>query len=282
MFKSRGYPIYPQAPGAEYVDELQRKFGPVPVQPTPGIVEDGSGQPEMIVPLRKRTQEDQNHADDVARRKAMKELVQSWMDRLQLISVITTFFASVEAGLLQVTTPDSKNNVSRVDQTANACLVGALIMHVFAAVISFLAAFFLIRYKLKEAKNEELKLEEHMVNHNTEPPDIERGSMPPHNMASAVNISPPAPVKRATASEPPIWTTDPHLEQVGPFRKNPPTHLLARCHSLCVFFAFVGFFLALLGIIFYVWARHPLGVSVFASVCMASCTVGMVGILVVE
>lgn len=34
------------------------------------------------------TQEDQDETDAEARKKAMKELVQSWMDRLQLISVI--------------------------------------------------------------------------------------------------------------------------------------------------------------------------------------------------
>ena len=34
------------------------------------------------------TQEDQDETDADARKKAMKELVQSWMDRLQLISVI--------------------------------------------------------------------------------------------------------------------------------------------------------------------------------------------------
>ncbi len=35
---------------------------------------------------------------------------------------------------------------------ANAALAGALVMHVFAAILSFLAAFFLIRYKLAVAK----------------------------------------------------------------------------------------------------------------------------------
>lgn len=39
---------------------------------------------------RKWTQEDQDQTDEKARRKAMSELVQSWMDRLQLISVIVS------------------------------------------------------------------------------------------------------------------------------------------------------------------------------------------------
>jgi len=233
----------------------------------------------MVVPLRKRTQEDQDNADELARKKAMEGLVQSWMDRLQLISVITTFFASVEAGLLQATTPTSTDNVSSLNQASNASLVGALIMHVFSAIISFLAAFFLIRYKLKEAKREELMFEEHHV----ESPDVEKESTSSRKMASLEQSSSnPVPTKRITGSEPPIWSSDPHLEQVGPFRRKPPHHLLGRCHSLCVFLASVGFLLALMGVILYVWARQPLGVGIFASVCMASCVMGGVGILVVE
>lgn len=37
------------------------------------------------------TQEDQDATDEKARKQAMNELVQSWMDRLQLISVIVKF-----------------------------------------------------------------------------------------------------------------------------------------------------------------------------------------------
>lgn len=39
---------------------------------------------------RKWTHEDQDHSDERERKKAMNELVQSWMDRLQLISVIVS------------------------------------------------------------------------------------------------------------------------------------------------------------------------------------------------
>ncbi|KAK0494850.1 hypothetical protein EDD18DRAFT_1172656 [Armillaria luteobubalina] len=91
------------------------------------------------------TQEDQDKVDEEARRKAEKDLVQSWMDRLQLISLITTFFASVEAGLLQW------------ERACNAGLLGALVVHVTASFISFFAAFFLIRFKVIEANKEELR-----------------------------------------------------------------------------------------------------------------------------
>ncbi|KAL1942623.1 hypothetical protein VTO73DRAFT_4863 [Trametes versicolor] len=201
---------------------------------------------------RKWTQEDQDQTDEKARRKAMSELVQSWMDRLQLISVITTFFAAMEAQLLGTTIPDDPKNDPVIDQIANAALTGALVVHVFAAIISFLAAFFLIRYKLTAAKREEHKVESGLANAAT--PVESRESTQP--------------------TFPPIFSSDPHLEQVGPFRRGqPPTHLLDHCHSLSMWLAAVGFVLALAGVLCFTWARFALSSSVFATVCVVVCLV---------
>ncbi|KAJ2955172.1 hypothetical protein NUW54_g14760 [Trametes sanguinea] len=111
----------------------------------PVIPEGTDPQVDNVGILAEGTQEDQDETDEKARRKAMSELVQSWMDRLQLISVITTFFAAMEAQLLGSTMPDDPTKDPPADQVANAALTGALVVHVFAAIISFLAAFFLIR-----------------------------------------------------------------------------------------------------------------------------------------
>ncbi|THH28910.1 hypothetical protein EUX98_g5292 [Antrodiella citrinella] len=153
---------------------------------------------------RQWTQEDQDETDAQSRKKAMKDLVQSWMDRLQLISVITTFFAATEAQLLGITVPSDDGTPLRpVEQAANAGLAGALVIHVFAAILSFFAAFFLIRYRLREAKREESKVEEGSPEKSTDS----------HN----------------------IFSANPHLEPFGPFhRGNPPTHLLENCHTLCM------------------------------------------------
>ncbi|OBZ69901.1 hypothetical protein A0H81_10379 [Grifola frondosa] len=188
---------------------------------------------------RKWTQGDQDKTDEDARKKAMKELVQSWMDRLQLISVITTFFAAIEAQLLGITTPGSPNGDSIIDQVANASLAGALVVHVFAGEHyshSNTPAFFLIRYKLKTAKREEAK--------------IESGAAPKgDSMHSA-----------GSGSDGTIWSSNPHIEQVGPFRRGqPPTHLLDHCHSLCMWLAAVGFVFALVGVLCFAWARLPFG-----------------------
>ena len=112
------------------------------------------------------------------------------MDRLQLISVIvctkaiasfsaslnmcqTTFFASTEAQLLAITTPNSGVSGTVAEQVANAALTGALVFHSFAgslcldsvdpysrnartlATLSFTAAFVLVRFRLKEATKDE-------------------------------------------------------------------------------------------------------------------------------
>jgi len=49
-------------------------------------------------PEKKITQEEQDAMDEKARKRAMKNLVNSWQERLQLISVITTFFCIDRSG----------------------------------------------------------------------------------------------------------------------------------------------------------------------------------------
>lgn len=222
-------------------------------------------------PSRKRTQEDQDKADEEARKKAMKDLVQSWMDRLQLISVITTFFASVESQLLGNTTPDDGQG-TRTDQAANAGLMGALVMHSFAAILSFLGAFILVRYKVKEAKKEEIKAEGGAPTTTTfSPVDLEKAeeSNPkvPQSQSPAPAQTPPIPA---------IFSRDPRLVQVGPFSRQPPIKLLARVHSLCLWTSAVGFILALMGILCFSWSQMPRSVSIFASACLGICVIGSV------
>ncbi|KAI0753135.1 hypothetical protein C8Q80DRAFT_495656 [Daedaleopsis nitida] len=221
--------------------------------PYPGYPQFINGSNEMNRVPRKWTQEDQDQQDERVRQQAMDELVQSWMDRLQLISVITTFFAAIEAQLLGITTPDDASTDSRVDQAANAALAGALVVHVFAAIMSFFAAFFLIRYKLSMAKHQERRVEIRVALRNGE-----------------AGIDTPS-----SAS---VWTTNPHLEQVGPFRRGqPPTHLLDHLHSLCMALSAIGFALALAGVMCFLWSRLATSAGIFASACMGVCLVSGAG-----
>ncbi|KAI0795155.1 hypothetical protein C8Q75DRAFT_749126 [Abortiporus biennis] len=187
---------------------------------------------------RKVTQRDQKKLDDDARKRVMSELTKSWMDRLQLISVMTTFFAAAEAQLLGITTPDDDpdafSNLRQSEIVANASLTGALVIHVYAAILSFFASFFLVRYRLKEATPNEV------------------------NILSDKN----EPV-----------STNPHLETVGLFRQgHAPFRLLEYCHSLCMLLTAIGFILALSGVICFAWARFPVAVSIFASICAGTCS----------
>ncbi|KAH9942260.1 uncharacterized protein BXZ73DRAFT_87906 [Epithele typhae] len=228
----------------------QRDHPPIYV-PLPPPQDNGASPP------RKWTQMDQDETDEKARQKAMNGLVASWMDRLQLISLITTFFAAMESQLLGTTVPDEPGNDSWPSQLANVVLTGALVVHVFAAILAFLAAFFLIRYKLATAKREERKVES----------GLESSAITPSSSTG--------PSRSATGqTDPPIWSANPHLEQVGPFRRGqPPTHLLDHCHSLCMWLSIMGFFFALVGVLCFAWSRLALSGGIFASVCMGICLV---------
>lgn len=256
-------------------------------------------QVDVVVPTRKRTQKEQDKEDEQARKRAMRNLVNSWQERLQLISVITTFFASIEAGMLVPvnTDPNAVHASPGLLKAANAGFLGALIMHVYAAVLSFLAAFLLIRYKLKEASNEEIFAEGRAegfiitaspVNGAFHVQDIERDAnnddaqkVDPENSPQTdsntdTKYTPPA-MRRmgSTPAEPPIFVRDPHLEQVGFWSPTISSHLLSRVHSLCILLAGVGFILAIMGILSYAWALQSSEVSIFVTVCFGTAVLGM-------
>lgn len=246
-----------------------------------------------VPPPRKRTQREQDKEDEKARKRAMNNLVNSWQERLQLISVITTFFASIEAGMLVPvnTDPNAAYASPGLLKTANAGFLGALIMHVYAAVLSFLAAFLLIRYKLKEASNEELFAEGRAkgfnivaspVNGSFQVKDIERDAqdndsqIPDLKNNTDTKYDPPA-LQRvgSTPAEPPIFARDPHLEQVGFWSPTISSHLLSRVHTLCILLAVVGFMLAIMGVMTYAWALQSKEVSIFVTVCFGAAVLGM-------
>ncbi|KAG0702861.1 hypothetical protein DFH29DRAFT_472501 [Suillus ampliporus] len=248
---------------------------------------------DLLPPPRRRTQKEQDEQDEKARKRAMKNLVNSWQERLQLISVITTFFASIEAGMLVPvnTDPNGENALPGLLKAANAGFLGALIMHVYAAILSFLAAFLLIRYKLKEASNEELFAEGRAkgfrivaspLNGSFHVKDVERDAQDPdpEDSPQKNRSDDPPSLKRmgSEPAEPPIFARDPHLEQVGFWSPTISSHMLSRVHTLCILLAGVGFMLAIMGIITYAWALQPKEVSIFATVCLGVAVL-MMGVL---
>ena len=154
----------------------------------------------------------------------------------------------------------------------------------FSAVISFLGAFFLIRYKLDVAERDEEEVEKEMVD---SPISI---SNDPEKRASSTSQAgglrttntPRGRVRVQTDSpdNPVIWSTNPRLVQVGPFKTKAPTLLLSRCHSLCVFLTFLGFLLAIMGLMSFAWDRLPLSIGIGASVALGVCVTAGTSILV--
>ena len=78
-----------------------------------------------------------------------------------------------------------------------------------------------------------------------------------------------------------IWSTNPRLVQVGPFQGPPPTELLARCYSLCVFLSFAGFLLALVGAISFTWDKLPRSIGISTSIATILCLVAAILIITV-
>ncbi|KAF8806554.1 hypothetical protein BYT27DRAFT_7141176 [Phlegmacium glaucopus] len=242
--------------------------------PTNGFLDGG--------PSTKLTQEDQDNTDEEAYQESVQSLIQTWVDNLTLISVITTFFVSTEASLIAIAIPPPNDpGLSITSQLANIGLMSALVMHTHAAVISFFAVFVLIRYKLDVAqqKEEEAKIE--LVNSSTYVPsdsneaENARGSQTYANSLCTVTVNPPSSGGQT------IWSTNPRLVQVGPFwHGRPPIELLARCRSLCIFLSFLGFLFAIIGALSFAWGRLPLTVSIFSSVLTGLCVVAALSILI--
>lgn len=77
-----------------------------------------------------------------------------------------------------------------------------------------------------------------------------------------------------------IWSTNPRLVQVGPFKTKVPIELLSRCHSLCVFLTFLGFILAIIGLLSFSWDRLPMSIGIGASVALGFCLISGAFILI--
>lgn len=145
--------------------------------------------------------------------------------------------------------------------------------HHFTAFVSFIAAFFLIRYKLKEANKEELQAEGILPapTKHSQPGSIILDMAAKHITGSPTDPR-PGPIKlhpsQTSSQDRPVWSTNPHLVQMGPFRSQPPIQLLSRLHSFCILMAALGFMLTMAGIVCYTWAMQPRSVSIFTTACV--------------
>lgn len=151
----------------------------------------------------------------------------------------------------------------------------------FAAIISFLAAFRLILYKLTVAQKGE-KIEENLV-HSLKPKSLNdpgRSQTTPYADNLLRPVRRPFSVKSPLSGDKVIGSTISRLVQVGPFQRPPPTELLARCHSLCIFLSFFGFLLVLVGSISFTWDQLPRSIAISTSISMVFCLVAATLIII--
>ncbi|KAH9944588.1 hypothetical protein B0H21DRAFT_823318 [Amylocystis lapponica] len=235
-------------------------------------------------------------ASDAAERQAVLAVVHVWLNRLSLVSGITTFFASLDSLLFSLasaaTHAGQKSPVgwSAVDKLTTASFAGALIFHVCSAITAFAGSFVLIRLELLEADDdEERALSPSLHTPDTPPPSAAYSATlapharpsdaaAPHPLLARVAILVDHPLSllarrkpvRARTAPPPSARAD---------TLDAPVQVLARCLKLAVAMAVLGFALGVLGILAYAWTATPLAVSVFSTVCLGVCVAATVIVL---
>ncbi|KAH9855947.1 hypothetical protein C2E23DRAFT_866534 [Lenzites betulinus] len=228
---------------------------------------------------------------DDTTKQALLDVVQVWLDRLQTMTVITTFFVSIDSmlyGYASVALPQDTNTWSNVDLLKAATLGGAIILHACASILGYLTSFVLIRYRLEDAEEK------------VEQSEASDAIPPQHSHAKSLS-STSDPQSIAFTSARPVRYPSQNLRslvsvyQVKPFgfarrcrvraaKPNPETpdtgdavalrtlqsmiHTLSRCHTVVAVMSNVGFVLALFGTIVYFWTALPLALGSFASVCL--------------
>jgi len=194
--------------------------------------------------------------DEQKRQKAIDDLISVWQQRLQLMTLISTFFASVNSGLLSLVVKTATTPLSALAQIANAAFLGGLIMHVFSALLAFLASFLLIDYRIHETETEFPQ----DVPSNKEKHHGRHGHHGRH--VRSVSLTQDIPPRSA----------NPHVVYVGPFKKQqPPLQLLGKCNSLCITLSSTGLLLTFIGACAYAWTASERSVCIFGSICMALC-----------
>ncbi|KAI0317185.1 hypothetical protein OF83DRAFT_1172220 [Amylostereum chailletii] len=82
---------------------------------------------------------------------AQTQIVSIWSDRLQLTSVLATFFTSIDSFLFSLST--NQRDTSPTGNLTTACMAGALIFHAAGAILAYIGSFVLIRYKLQQVED---------------------------------------------------------------------------------------------------------------------------------
>ncbi|KAL4079181.1 hypothetical protein J3A83DRAFT_4086085 [Scleroderma citrinum] len=189
------------------------------------------------------------------------ELVSAWMDNLKTLTVVTTFFVSMDSQLLSLTgtsTHLSLNASQTSQRLVYCCLTGAYIFHVCAAITAYVASFALIRYRIVDASPGEGVLGSQ--------PNLWTMQFLRTHSSRKIIIEPIRPFEKMSAM----------LSFVGRFHaigftsrsQTPPLSLLKRCYYTTLCQTAVGFILALTGVLSYAWAGLSIHVGGFSTACL--------------
>ncbi|KAI0645196.1 hypothetical protein C8Q79DRAFT_912548 [Trametes meyenii] len=251
---------------------------------------------------------------DPSAKQTLLAVVQVWLDRLQTMSVVTTFFVSIDSmlyGYASAALPPASTTWSNADLLKTATLGGAIILHVCASILAYLASFVLIRYRLDSAK-EQAQTREHLEAFqahdagklaarpaDTRSPTLGSSKSPAQaqvepirvnsldfrSLVSVYQVRPFAFAYRRTLAgfkpgpEAPPPGADPN-DAVALRTLQAMVETLTRCHTVVAGLSNVGFVLAVVGTITYFWTALPVALGSFASVCLgASLIAGVYAIM---
>ncbi|KAG2109356.1 uncharacterized protein F5147DRAFT_692999 [Suillus discolor] len=182
------------------------------------------------------------------------------MQRIQTLTLITTFLTSVDGELFTLTSRSSQVTVHAsldFQELVYACLAGALVFHVCASILGYIASFLLVRYKTIDA-----------IPPSDMKPDV-LGKLPdtgsPHKSVNGKQL--------LLTAIPPLYIVQSLLQIPSGVRfqsraSTPPLNLLTRCYFTILALSGAGFVLALLGIATYTWFGLKRVVGIFTIACI--------------
>ncbi|KAL7277767.1 hypothetical protein ACG7TL_008710 [Trametes sanguinea] len=212
-----------------------------------------------------------------AMKQALCSVVQVWLDRLQSMAVVTTFFVSIDSLLFSLTAGTRSADLkawSMRDQVINASLGGAIIFHAFAAIVAYIGSYVLIRFRLNNAEKVEERTEGQYTTAPARPSAEKRRMKSSHRQSiSAASTAAPMSPTDTIRDFPLERKTDPEasVKDAAIAGLENIVGVLSRAHNVSAAMASLGFILALLGILTYSWTAVPTSLGIFASVCMGVC-----------
>jgi len=187
------------------------------------------------------------------------DLVNLWTQRLQVLTVVTAFLAAMDGQLFTLSVLNTQIGLpvgSTSREIVYSCLASALIFHICATLLSYVASFALIRYRVLEAVTEDgAKVE--TAPYPAQPHPRKVVAEPVHPLQLFVNAIQPVESLRFFA-----------VFRSARFNQPAPLALLTRCFLTTLILSALGFISAVSGILAYAWVGLPMVVGITSTVCV--------------